>query len=127
MWKCISDDPRFQDSGFWFKVKGEKHSDTPVKRLVEVDPNKIQNIHEFVENVITDARCRQGIEYLREYGKEVSRKSTGEYLRWIVSDIISEELDTLVASGLEPKDVNKDINVKARNWFFGQIDNGEIS
>ena len=42
----------------------------------------------------------------------------GDFIRWIVNDIISEEIDTMSSNGLEPKDVNKYISNKSREMFF---------
>ena len=42
----------------------------------------------------------------------------GDFLRWVVVDINSEEMDTMVENDLIPKDVNKYISVKAREMFF---------
>lgn len=125
VWKCM--DPQFSSDDLWFKVKGEKHSATKVKKLAEVDPEKMRSSKEFVESVVTQSRLQQGIEYLKEFNKEISRKSTGDYIKWVVSDVLKEELDTLFESNLEPKDVTKQLGEKARIWFFDYIDNQTFS
>ena len=51
----------------------------------------------------------------------------GDFLRWIVKDINSEKMDTMVDNGLEPKDVNKYISNKAREMFFKLQDEIEFS
>lgn len=109
-------------SDYWFKVKGEKHSISKVKTLAEVDVTKVANIVEFANIVVTPARVDQGIEYLKEMGKPVDRKSTGDFLRWFMNDVIKEELDRMVKSELEPKDIGKQVSQQARVQFFEQID-----
>ena len=116
VWKCV--ESGFEDSGFWFKVKGEKHSVSKVKTLSPVDPEMMKNAQEFVESNVTENRCLQGIQTLQEMGAELSMKSTGIFLKWIFEDIISEEKDTLTASSLDAKTVSKPISEKARKWYF---------
>lgn len=111
-------------TGFWegekyiFKVKGEKHSTTKVKKLASVDPEKLSNIQQFVEYAVTLNRVEQAVS---ETGAK-DRRDTPEFLRWIANDIISEESDTLVSNNLEWKDVAKYVTTEARNMFFSIID-----
>jgi hypothetical protein len=53
-----------------------------------------------------------------ENHKDVSRKSTGDYLRWVYEDVVKEELDTITGNGFEPKDISSILSNKARKWFF---------
>jgi hypothetical protein len=100
-----------------FKVKGDKHSVTKVKKLASVDVEKLKNIQEFVEYSVTENRFNQAIENV--FGKDdLDVKRMGDFLRWIIKDITLEEMDTMVANSLEPKDVNKYISNKAREMFF---------
>jgi hypothetical protein len=118
VWRCEQN----PTSRLWFKVKGDKHSVAKVKKLVEVDAEKLGSIVEFVERVTTEARVNQGIEYLKEQGLDVSRKSTGQFLSWFFADIMKEEADVLEASGLVKKDVSGKIGEKARAMFFDAVD-----
>ncbi len=54
-------------------------------------------------------------------GLELSQKSTGEYLRWIISDIIKEEHDTIVANQIDSKKLSSTISSTARQWFFNYL------
>jgi hypothetical protein len=116
VWRCVS--PDYNSSDYWFKVKGEKHSVTKVKTLAPVDVELMTSIHEFVGAVLQSSRLQQGIEHLRESGLEPSKRTTAEYLRWVVKDVIKEESDTMEASGLQPKQVNKHLSTQARKWYF---------
>jgi len=109
-------------SDYWFKVKGEKHSVTHVKTLVEVDLQKMATVSDFAKAVCTTARLEQGLEHLKENNIALDRKSTGDYLRWLMNDVIKEELDRMKESNLEPKDIGKEVSTKARAWFFEQVD-----
>ena len=100
-----------------FKVKGDKHSVTKVKKLANVDIEKLTSIKEFVDYSVTENRFNQAIENV--FGKEeLDVKKMGDFIRWFVKDIASEEMDTMVENGLEPKDVNKYISTKVREMFF---------
>ena len=50
--------------------------------------------------------------------EEYDVKRTGDLLRWLVNDIMKEELDVMIENGLEPKEVNPKISQKARTMFF---------
>lgn len=106
---------------YCFKVKGEKHSVTKVKTLAAVDTELIESMNEFVDNVLTESRLKQGIEKLKEMDLEVSQKSTGEYLRWIIGDIMKEEQDTIITNQFDPKKLNPLLSNKARVWFFNNF------
>lgn len=109
-------------SEFWFKVKGMKHSASKVKTLAPVDVEKVNSIREFVDLTVTESRLEQGISIMKERGKEIDRKNTGEFLKWVVTDIITEELDTLTENDLCAKDVGGAISNKARVFWFAETD-----
>lgn len=104
------------DSSTWFKVKGEKHSSSKVKKLASVDTEKLESIKEFVDYVCTQSRLEQGI---TEVGLDI--KKTGEYVGWVNRDIFKEEADTLKDNNLEMKDVGKSISDIARKFYLNKI------
>lgn len=104
-----------------FKSKGEKHSASKVKTLNSVDTELMSSINELVDSVVSENRLEQGISVLKENGIENDSKNTGEFLRWIVTDVLKEEKDTLEASGLDEKKVKNAIVQKSRIWFMNQI------
>jgi hypothetical protein len=109
----------YQDKYLNFKVKGEKHSATKVKKLVKVDVEKIASVDKFVEYAVTDNRLNQAIEQVFTLeNEEPTVKGLGKFLKWIMGDICKEEMDTLVENNLEPKDVSKAVNQKSREWFM---------
>lgn len=112
-----------QDSGLWFKVKGEKHSVSKVKTLAEVDPVRLNSIKEFVAYAVTEARLEQGVqEVCKETGFDVAL--TGDFLAWVARDISKEEGDVLEANALTMKDVGKFISNKARGWYMAKLNGG---
>lgn len=119
VWKCMT--PEFTDSKFWFKVKGREHSVTKVTTLASVDVEKIKSVDQFVDNVLTEQRFFQAIDYLKEQGQDVSIKTTGSFLEWLSNDIRKEESDTMEASMISEKDVGKVLSTKARVWYFNYL------
>lgn len=104
-----------------FKSKGEKHSVSKVKTLNPIDVEAMAGINEFIELAVTENRLKQGISYFNENNIEVHAKNTGQFLGWIVRDVLKEEKDTLEASGLDEKKVKNAIVTKARMWFLNGI------
>jgi len=101
-----------------FKVKGEKHSSSKVKVLAAVDTEKLTSIAAFVDSVVTESRVNQAIGVVFPNNEPKDIKKTGDVLRWIVNDIMKEEMDTMIANNIEPKEVNSHILAKARQMFL---------
>ncbi|UXY92414.1 hypothetical protein [Proteus phage RP7] len=116
VWRPL-DDELVKNKDLWFKVKGEKHSSSKVRTLASVDPEVAKSINEFVEYVTTESRLDQGITEIG--GADLT--NIGAFLKWLNTDIIKEESDTLAASGLEFKDVAKAISRKAVAYFKSKV------
>ena len=101
-----------------FKVKGEKHSSSKVKTLASVDVEKLEGIQKFVEYAITESRFNQALENTFPNDEPIDVKKMGDLIRWVVNDVLKEEMDTMVANNIEPKDVNKYLSTKVREMFF---------
>lgn len=106
------------DNGNWFKVKGEKHSVSKVKKLASVNPEKLESIEKFVEYAVTDNRLEQG---LQEVG--LGQKLVGTFIGWINKDINKEESDTLEVNNLTMKDVGKRCSDVARKFYIDKLNN----
>ncbi len=104
-----------------FKVKGEKHSSSKVKTLAAVDVDKLNSIKEFVDYAVTESRFNQAVEKVFGTKENMDVKKMGDFIRWIVNDVIKEESDTMASNGIEPKDVNKYVSAKAREMFFAVV------
>lgn len=103
---------------YCFKVKGEKHSVSKVRTLAAVDVEKVNSVKECVDKVCTVNRMKQGFDYLAEQGLDRIPQNLGVYIKWLNGDIFKEELDTVVESGLTPKDVTKEISTVGRKFFL---------
>ena len=109
----------YKGSRYIFKVKGEKHSSSKVKKLAPVDTEKLNSINEFVEYACTENRLNQAIEQVFTVNdKAPDITAMGDFIRWVIKDIMKEEIDTFKDNKLEPKDVNKYISNVARKWFM---------
>lgn len=132
VWKFVKlkDNPNFPE-GFdnfkyhdlMFKVKGEKHSVSKVKTLAPVDVEKLKKIADFVEYACTENRLNQGIEYLKEQNIELSTKSTSDYIRWVMNDILKEESDVIKENNIDWKSASKLIGKKTANFWSEKLDN----
>lgn len=121
VWTC--NDPTWDISDLWFKVKGEKHSVSKVKTLAAIDIEKVNSIKECVDKIVTENRLKQGLDHLCEMKLDLDIKNLGAFLKWLASDTIKEEIDTIIGSGLEPKDVGKQVTTVGRLWFMKQLEN----
>ena len=101
-----------------FKVKGEKHSASKVRTLAAVDVDKLNSIKEFVDYAVTESRFNQALEKVFTNGEPIDVKKMGDVIRWVVNDVVKEEIDTMSANKIEPKEVNKYISAKVREMFF---------
>jgi hypothetical protein len=104
-----------------FKSKGEKHSSSKVKVLNSVDTEELKSINEFVDYAVTENRLNQGLQYFKENGIEIESKNTGQFLAWIVKDVLKEESDTLVNTNLSDKKIKNAIVNRSRVWFLNAL------
>jgi len=48
-------------------------------------------------------------------------KSMGDFIRWVFNDIMKEEMDTMIASQIDPKKLGGPIANIARPWFINKL------
>lgn len=116
-------------SGLWFKTKGMKHAEKggTKKTNVAASPEKLDSIKAVVEAVLPAWRLEQGIDKLKEEGKPIEPKSTGDFLKWICQDILKEEANTITANGLDWKGLNSFVTREARTWFLKKVETEAFS
>jgi hypothetical protein len=120
VWRCIEEG--YNDSGFWFKVKGEEHSKSKVKTLAAVDVEKINSIKELAEKLANRERMLQGLQKVFGINEEVDIKRTGEFIKWVIADCFKEELDTITESGFTGKDISGPVSKIARDFLMQQLE-----
>lgn len=109
-------DPYFSD--LMFKVKNEKfevnYSPKIKQNAVEID---ITAEKEFADFVVTEARLKQGIEFIREKHNSIHGKFTYDFIQWVTGDVLKEESDIIQKNNLDKKVILKLINQKAAKFF----------
>lgn len=102
------------------KVKGEKHSNSKVKTLKAVDTEKLDKIDKCVEEICHSWRFQQGLVTVFgvDYEKTIDRKRIAEFLRFVATDTLKEEIDIIASYGFEPKDIMGKVQQKAKEYFF---------
>lgn len=109
---------------FKFKVKGEKHSKSKVKKLPVVDEAKEREKIDFANYACSPSRLEQAWQETFGINNEKNVpdiRFTGDFLRNIIKDVMKEEMDILGEKGLEPKDVNSLISKISRQWFMSEL------
>lgn len=123
VWTCTTSHETIKTNDLKFKTKGEKHSDTKTKIIVEVDAAKIESIRLFVDQVTTTVRLEKMLEKMSLQGLDyLDVKNTGEFLKLVNADVLKEEIDVVNASGFVWKDITGPLNRKAREWFMQRLD-----
>ena len=115
------------DERFWFKSKDHRHKERSrkTKDPTPIDPEVMANMEEFVSETVNEVRMEKAISALTESGvleMEISRKHTGQFLKWVSQDVLKEEGDVIEASGLNWKSLSKPVSDHARRWFFQYLD-----
>jgi hypothetical protein len=123
VWRCI--EKGWESSDYQFKVKGDEHSASKVKKLATVDVEAVRAISDFVDMAVTEARLTQGAQNLvREQGLEFEMANMGPFIKWVYADVMKEEMDTIVANQLDPKKLGGPVANKARAWFVQKFNEG---
>lgn len=103
----------------WFKTKGEKHSVSRSSKNPIV-PEKLESILKFVHNVVTENRLNQGIQEVF-MDEEPTIKRTGEFVKWVVQDVLKEEADTIEVSNFNDREAAKYVGSVASKWFVEKV------
>lgn len=119
VWRPL--DSKYSDPRFIFKTKGSEHANSHVKKLATVDVERVASIQEFCNKVLDNERLEQGFRYLLESGKDQNLTSLGDFIRWIVGDILKEESESMSASNITEKELGKVVQLQARRWFFERL------
>ena len=108
---------------YWFKSKGTLHQKSHVKTLSVVDVDRLNSINEVAEKVTPEWRLEQGVTETFDTlnGGEVTINRMGDYIKWVIADVVKEEMDVISESGFTFKDVSGKISVIAKNYLFKLI------
>lgn len=104
-----------------FKSKGDKHKVSKSK-TVSIEPEKQESIDAFFKYAVTENRLQQGLQKIFfDHDKPLDVKGTGDFVKWVTSDILKEESDTMTASNLEWNDIKSVISKYCAKWFMGKV------
>ena len=119
VFQCVTA-PYSGDSGFWFKSKGEKHSKSKVKVVRQVDNEKIEKLLILADKLTPSWRLEQMLNNTFDFmnGGQLTRTKMGDYMKAVNNDICKEEMQTIVDSGIEFKDIANYVGKISRDYFF---------
>jgi len=117
IWRCKLND----GSVARVKIKGEKHQNSKVKTLANVDTEKLESINDFITYACTENRMNQMKTDSSEFVDISDIKNVGFFIRKMSQDILKEEIDAIVNSGLEWKDVARAISKRSSEWFVKSL------
>lgn len=103
-----------------FKSKGDSHVNAKQKKNRERNVN-YEAKKEIAEKITPSWRLAQGLENIFGvgYGKsDIDRKRLGEYIKWVIDDVAKEDLDYIVESGFEFKQIMGFVSNIAKDYFF---------
>ena len=104
-----------------FKVKGESHSVSNIRKLPTVDVQKLDSIEKALEDHCHEDRLEQGYASVVKTPEDETPTKIGEFTRWVVNDIWEEEGDSLVGSDISRKDMGSAVSKKAARWFQNKL------
>jgi hypothetical protein len=109
------------DSGFWFKTKGELHSASKVKTTSIVDVAALESINSYVEMFVTENRLEQMLDVMmREKLLPLEMTSMGDFIRMVYADCIKESQDEIVKNQIDMKKLGSPIANTARRWYINK-------
>lgn len=104
-------------SRYCFKAKGEKHKVAHTRQTVQVDPEVLANVDEFVNMFVTEQRCEQGVTQI----SSMDVSNIGKFLKWMCEDVMKESIAELEVNGLVWKQVQSAVQNASRKWFLSQV------
>jgi len=113
----------YEDSGYFFKVKGEAHSKSKVKTLAAVDVEHISNIRELADKLANNGRLEQFHQIVFDTlnGGTTDMSKMGEFIKAVSTDCIKEELDTIQESGFTMKELGSHISKNCREFISNKM------
>ena len=104
-----------------FKVKGEAHTKSKIKKLPTVNVAKMDSLQQAVETHCHEDRLEQGWGVVIQSEADKVPQKIADFIRWVVNDIWEEECDSLRASDITRKDLGASASKKAARWFQSKL------
>lgn len=109
-------------SKYVFKVKGKAHKVNTSKTAVQLDPDVLKNINEFVDKFATENRFMQGVCEINNGNPIFEQKLIGKFIGWVSKDIKKESAAELEVSGLIWQQINNKITQRSREWYIKKLE-----
>lgn len=112
------------DPALWLKTKGGRFKPTFAPKLKAL-PVGVQEQRDAADKVAsiwcTEERRQQGWDYLKEVGVKRDMKALGRYLKWMQSDVLTEEKGYILEHGVDEGMLRIGIAKIARVWYIRQV------
>jgi hypothetical protein len=105
---------------FAFKAKGEKHRVKNTNKSVEINPQILLGVQDFVNSFVTEQRCLQGLNIVLN-GDTLSSSYIGPFIAWVSKDIKKESQVELDESGMDWKQVCGAVSRAAQRWIISRL------
>lgn len=112
-----------------FKTKGDKHSGKSSRDKVTKTPKQIAKMTKaqlFVEDKVSTRRLQQGLEYLQEFNILLEKKSTKQFIDFVLNDIFKEHSDEISELELDVDTIKKLVPKLAGYHFNKFLTEGEF-
>lgn len=104
---------------YMFKAKGVKHQVVKSDKPASIEPEKVENIAQFIQLFVTEARLQQAV--TEACDGQFDLKRIGDFLKWFALDVQKESVAELEAAELSWKEVNKPLMNDAKEWYKTKV------
>lgn len=114
----------YEGNLFKFKVKGDKHSKSKVKKIKSVNIEDENAVIEFVNYACKPWRLEQMWDSLYiETDREPDIKYIGDFIKSVVNDILKEEVSIIQEKDLDIKKIKKYCANCCKKWYLEMLNN----
>lgn len=110
-----------EESGWWFKVKGAKHTVNDEAKIAKVQRRAGQEYHDLAEAFLTEGRFQQAMAD-SEHPLVFEKQWTGKFLSWVMQDIMKESEDERAELQIEWRLWAGILSKGAREWFLAKCE-----
>ena len=104
-----------------YKIKGEKHSKSKIKKLPTVDVVKMDNLQQAVETHIHEDRLQQIYDKIVLTEADKVPQNIGIFIQNLIADAWEEEGDSIRASDISRKEFGAATSKVAARWFQNKL------
>ena len=122
VWRSIHDGYGDYSGHYMFKTKGALHRVVKSCGAADCKPGIMPMVLDFVEYVVTQGRLEHAWQ-TAEHGGVV--QGVPVFTKWVVDDVLREEVLTVFSNNLEKKEVTKAVGARAKSWYMERIGYGK--